>query len=334
MQIAKFNRIRLAHLPTPLEPMENLRRALGGGPRLFIKRDDCTGLATGGNKTRKLEFLMAEALSRGADLVITQGAVQSNHVRQTAAAASRLGLDCHVLLEQRVPAQNTDYEATGNVFLDRLLGAVYEFRPCGVDMEAESAALADRLRAQGRNPYVIPGGGSNPVGALGYVNCALEITAQTADLGLEAGWLVHATGSTGTQAGLLAGFTGLSNDIKVMGVSVRHPKDKQIKAVHRLAEATAELVGTRVGVPIEAVEVDDRYVGPGYGQPTTEMVEAVELFARTEGMLLDPVYSGKGAAGLIGLIRQGFFSEDETVIFLHTGGSAALFAYQELFHNK
>lgn len=251
MQIAKFNRIRLAHLPTPLEPMENLRRALGGGPRLFIKRDDCTGLATGGNKTRKLEFLMAEALSRGADLVITQGAVQSNHVRQTAAAASRLGLDCHVLLEQRVPAQNTDYEATGNVFLDRLLGAVYEFRPCGVDMEAESAALADRLRAQGRNPYVIPGGGSNPVGALGYVNCALEITAQTADLGLEAGWLVHATGSTGTQAGLLAGFTGLSNDIKVMGVSVRHPKDKQIKAVHRLAEATAELVGTRVGVPIE-----------------------------------------------------------------------------------
>jgi len=331
MQIAKFDRIRLAHLPTPLEPMDNLRRALGGGPRLFIKRDDCTGLATGGNKTRKLEFLMAEAQSRGADVVITQGAVQSNHVRQTAAAACRLGLACHGLLERRVPTENSDYEATGNVFLDRMLGAVYEFRSSGLNMEAESAALADRLHAEGRNPYVIPGGGSNPVGALGYVNCAFELTAQTTDMGLKLDWLVQATGSTGTQAGLLAGLAGLSSDIRVMGISVRQPRDRQVEAVHRLAEATAELVGTRGSVPVEAVEVDDKYVGPGYGQPTTETVEAIQLFARTEGILLDPVYSGKGAAGLIGLIQQGFFSEDETVVFLHTGGSAALFAYEDFF---
>ena len=331
MQIAKFDRIRLAHLPTPLEPMDNLRRALGGGPHLFIKRDDCTGLATGGNKTRKLEFLMAEARSRGADVVITQGAVQSNHVRQTAAAACRLGLDCYGLLERRVPTEDIHYESTGNVFLDHMLGAVYEFRSSGLNMEAESAALADRLRTEGRNPYIIPGGGSNTVGALGYVNCALELTAQTTDMGLRVDWLVQATGSTGTQAGMLAGLTGLSSDIRVMGVSVRQPRDKQIESVHRLAEATADLVGTHSGVPVETVEVVDEYVGPGYGQPTTETIEAIELFARTEGILLDPVYSGKGAAGLIGLIRQGFFSEDETVVFLHTGGSAALFAYEDLF---
>ena len=311
--------------------MDNLRRELGGGPRLFIKRDDCTGLATGGNKTRKLEFLMAEALSEGADVVITQGAVQSNHVRQTAAAARRLGLDCYGLLERRVPTDSDDYEHTGNVFLDEVLGATCDFRPAGLNMEAESSALAETLRKEGRRPYIIPGGGSNPVGALGYANCALELTAQTTDMGIKVDWLVHATGSTGTQAGLVAGLVGLSSDMRVMGVSVRQPKEKQTAAVLRLAEATADKLGIRGGLPSEAILVDDGCVGPGYGQPTAEMVEAVTLFARTEGVLLDPVYSGKGAAGLIGMIRNGQFSDDETVVFLHTGGSAALFAYENLF---
>jgi len=333
MQIARFDRVRLGHLPTPLEPMDNLRRELGGGPRLYIKRDDCTGLATGGNKTRKLEFLMAEALSMGADIVITQGAVQSNHVRQTAAAACRLGLNCHGLLERRVPSENDDYERTGNVFLDEVLGVTYDFRPPGLDMEAESSALAESLRQQGHIPYVIPGGGSNPVGALGYVNCALELTAQTTEMGIKVDSLVHATGSTGTQAGLVAGLVGLSSDIRVIGVSVRQPKERQTAAVLRLAGATAEMLGIRGTFPSEAVLVEDGYVGPGYGQPTSEMVEAVKLFARTEGILLDPVYSGKGAAGLIGMIRSGHFSDEETVVFLHTGGSAALFAYENLFRS-
>ncbi|HEY5789465.1 MAG TPA: D-cysteine desulfhydrase [Gammaproteobacteria bacterium] len=331
MQLAKFNRVRLGHLPTPLEPMDNLRRALGGGPRLWIKRDDCTGLATGGNKTRKLEFLMAEALAEGADTVITQGAVQSNHVRQTTAAACRLGLSCHGLLERRVPAAASNYDRTGNVFLDRLLGASYEFRDGGVAMEAESAALAERLRAEGRKPYVIPGGGSNPVGALGYANCALELTAQSVDLGVGFDWLVHATGSTGTQAGLLAGLHGLSSETRLLGVSVRQPQARQVAAVHRLTQATAELLGLRGSIPEEAVEVDDRFVGAGYGQPAASTLEAIELFARSEGILLDPVYSGKGAAGLIGRIREGFFSDHANVVFLHTGGSAALFAYEDQF---
>ncbi len=330
MLLSRFPRVRLCHGPTPLEPMERLGAVLGG-PRLFIKRDDCTGLATGGNKTRKLDFLMGAALAEGADLVITQGAVQSNHVRQTAAAAARLGLACRILLERRVPDVGADYETTGNVFLDRLYGAEIAFRPAGLDMNAECEALAEELRGEGHKPYVIPGGGSNPTGALGYVSCALELVAQANDTGLTIDRIVHATGSAGTQAGLLAGLEGVSAGIEVLGISVRQPKARQEETVHRLANATAEHLGLASGVARHRVMADDGYVGPGYGQPTTAMVEAINLTARTEGILLDPVYSGKGMAGLIGLIRQGAFAADETIVFLHTGGAAALFAYQELF---
>jgi L-cysteate sulfo-lyase len=331
MLLSRFPRVRLCHGPTPLEPMERLS-ALLRGPRLFIKRDDCTGLATGGNKTRKLDFLMGAALAEGADLVITQGAVQSNHVRQTAAAAAKLGLDCRILLERRVPDVTADYETTGNVFLDRLYGAAIAFRPAGLDMNAECEALAEQLRGEGRKPYVIPGGGSNPTGALGYVSCALEIVTQANEIGLKIDRIVHATGSAGTQAGLLAGLEGCSAGIEVLGISVRQPKARQEETVHRLANATAEHLGLAHGVARDRVLADDGYVGPGYGQPTTAMVEAINLTARNEGILLDPVYSGKGMAGLIGLIGQGAFASDETIVFLHTGGAAALFAYQELFH--
>lgn len=330
MHLSRFPRVRLCHAPTPLEPMPRLS-ALLGGPKLWIKRDDCTGLATGGNKTRKLDFLMGEALERGADCVVTQGAVQSNHVRQTVAAAARLGLDSVVLLERRVPDVAPDYETTGNVFLDRLLGAEIRFVEGGGDMNAAAEALGRELAAEGRRPYVIPGGGSNAVGALGYVSCALEILAQANDLGLRVDHLVHATGSAGTQAGLVVGFEGTHSGIPVLGISVRQPREKQEAAVHALAQRTAEHLGVAGGVAREAVVADSDHVGPGYGQPTPEMVEAIRLLARTEGILLDPVYSGKGMAGLIAAVRGGRFRPDENVVFLHTGGAVGLFAYEGLF---
>jgi len=299
-----------------------------GGPNLFVKRDDCTGLATGGNKTRKLEFLVGEALQLNADLLVTQGAVQSNHVRQTAAAACRFGLDCHALLERRVDGAAPEYEHTGNVFFDRLFGAKLEFRPPGLDMNAEAMALTESLREQGRRPYFIPGGGSNEVGALGYVACAIEILEQMDDLDLAFDWIVMATGSTGTQAGLVAGIQASGVNLPVMGVSVRQPRERQIKAVQTLTERTLDRIGGGP-LPANAIVVDDGYVGDGYGVPAESTLEAIGLAARQEGLLLDPVYSGKGFAGLLGLARSGFFKPSDNVLFLHTGGSAALFAYQE-----
>lgn len=328
IDLDRFARVALCHSPTPLEPMPRLSERLGG-PKLWIKRDDCTGLATGGNKTRKLEFLIGEALARNADMVVTQGAVQSNHVRQTAAAAARFGLDCHALLERRVPDTPEAYERTGNVFLDRLFEATLEFRPPGLDMNAEARAVRDEFAAQGRRPYFIPGGGSNATGALGYVACAQELVAQAADRRMAIDWIVMATGSTGTQAGLVAGLAALGAGIPVMGISVRQPRERQIKAVHALVEETAAVLGA-APVPAAKVLVDDGYVGDGYGIPAASTRDAIRLAARMEGLLLDPVYSAKGFAGLIGLIEAGFFKESDNVVFLHTGGSAALFAYEDL----
>jgi L-cysteate sulfo-lyase len=329
MHLSRFPRVRLGHLPTPLEPMARLSQTLGG-PNLFIKRDDCTGLATGGNKTRKLEFLMAEALAQGAEVVVTQGAVQTNHGRQTAAAAARLGLDCEILLERRVREPEPGYDVQGNVLLDRLFGATLSFHEPG-DMNALALARAQALRDAGRKVYFIPGGGSNVVGALGYVDCALELLRQADDIGLRIDYLVHATGSTGTQAGLLAGLEGANTGIPVLGISVRQPKARQEEAVYALAQATAEHVGVKGGIDRARVVAYADYVGEGYGVPTQAMAEAVALTARCEGILLDPVYSGKGMAGLIDLIRKGFFRREDNVVFLHTGGAAALFAYPQLF---
>ncbi len=333
MDLAKFPRVRLCHSPTPLEPLENLTKKLRG-PTLYIKRDDCTGLATGGNKTRKLEFLMGQALQQGVDTIITQGAVQSNHARQTAAAAAKFGLKCKILLERRVPNVALDYEQTGNVLLDRLFGAEIEWRPAGEDMNDVGRGVTEKIRQEGGVPYFIPGGGSNKVGALGYVDCAIEILQQANERGLRIDYVVTATGSAGTQAGLVAGFKGCNSGIKVYGISVRQPRGKQEKIVHDLAVETAAYVGIKSEISRESVAANSDYVGPGYGQPTPEMVEAVDLLARTEGILLDPVYTGKGMAGLIGEIRKGTFSKDENIVFVHTGGSAALFAYEALFSKK
>ncbi|WP_087723974.1 D-cysteine desulfhydrase [Pandoraea sp. PE-S2T-3] len=330
MHLSKFPRVRLGHLNTPLEPMSRLSEHLGG-PRLYIKRDDCTGLATGGNKTRKLEFLMADALVKGADTVITQGATQSNHARQTAAAAARLGMRCIILLEDRTGNEAHDYRNSGNVFLDRLFGAPTRTYAGGTDMNAAMTAVAEEVRAQGGVPYIIPGGGSNSIGALGYVNCALEIVAQANEQQIRIDRVVHATGSAGTQAGLVAGFEGMRSGIDVLGIGVRAPREVQENNVHKLACETAELLGMGDAVRRERVMANCDYVGAGYGLPTPGMVEAVSLAARTEGLLFDPVYSGKGMAGLIDLIRKGHFGADETIVFVHTGGSAALFGYMDTF---
>ena len=327
--LAGFKRVELCHQPTALEQMPRLTKSLGG-PKLWIKRDDCTGLATGGNKTRKLEFLMADALDAGADMVVTQGAVQSNHVRQTAAAACKLGLDCYALLERRVPDKGETYEQTGNVLFDHMFRTQIEFRPPGLDMNAEALAVTENLRASGRAPYFIPGGGSNPIGALGYVGAAQELLGQCRALGLAPKLVVLSTGSAGTHAGMVAGFHALGCDIPIMGISVRQPEHIQIENVYNLAVNTAAQL-TDAPLSRDRVMVDDGYVGKGYGIPTKQMVAATKMLAQNEGILLDPVYSGKGMAGLIGQIESGQITDEGDVIFLHTGGAVSLFAYEDQF---
>jgi L-cysteate sulfo-lyase len=330
LQLGRFPRVRLAHLPTPLEPLARLSAHLGG-PKLWIKRDDCTGLATGGNKTRKLEYLVADAVQQGADTLITLGALQSNHARQTAAAAARLGLKCVLVLEERV-AQPTDaYRHNGNLLLDRLLGASLKYVPRDGSITGAAELAADDVRRAGGKPYVIPGGGSNAVGALGYVGCALEILQQAADLGVRIDRVVHATGSSGTQAGLIAGFDGARSGIRVLGITVGRPRDNQEKNVGRLLDETWTHLELKGAAPHDNIEANDNYFGDAYGMPTPGMKEAVKLLAKTEAVLLDPVYSGKAMAGLIDLVRQGRFGKDENIVFVHTGGQAGLFAYEPAF---
>jgi L-cysteate sulfo-lyase len=325
MHLARFARIRLAHLPTPLEPLPRLSEALGVD--LWIKRDDCTGLAGGGNKTRKLEFLLGAAFEQDADTLVTQGAVQSNHVRQTAAAAAAHGLACEIILEERTGSKASDYVGNGNVLLDRLFGATLRTVPGGTDMVAELEKTADAVRARGGKPYVIPGGGSNPVGALGYVDCAREIVVQADEMDLEIHRIVTATGSAGTHAGLVAGLAVMGADIPVLGIGVRAPKEKQEANVFKLAEETAALLGQPGRVTRERVVADCDYVGEGYGLIDQGVIDALTLAARTDGIVLDPVYSGKAMKGLIALARAGQF-RGETVVFLHTGGAQGLFGYQ------
>lgn len=326
MLLSRFPRVSLAHLPTPLEHLPRLSAHLGG-PQIFVKRDDCTGLATGGNKTRKLEFSMAAALDEGADTVITVGAFQSNHVRQTAAAACKLGLRCEVLLEHRVSEPSDDYLNSGNVLLDRIFGANLREYPAGTDFDAEMQAVADEVQDGGGHGYIIPGGASNHIGALGYVNCAMELVGQANERGLVIDHLVTATGSAGTQGGLIVGLKAMNAGIPLLGIGVSAAREAQEQKVFDLACETADYIGVAGIVAREDVIANCDYVGEGYGIPTEAMNEAVMLLARLEGLLFDPVYSGKALAGLIDLVQKGFFKGAENIVFLHTGGSAALFAY-------
>jgi D-cysteine desulfhydrase len=330
MRLFDFPRRRYTRQPTDLHPAPRLSAYLGG-PDIWLKRDDQLGLAGGGNKTRKLEFLVAEALAQGADTLITVGAVQSNHCRLTAAAAAHEGLRCRLVLEERVPG-SFDQGAGGNHLLFHLLGVeAIEVVPGGTDLAAAMAAQADALKAEGRRGYVLPGGGSNALGALGYAACALELVQQFSEHGIAPTAIVAASGSAGTHAGLVAGLYGLGAGIPVQGVSVRRPSDEQTANVLKLAIETAALAGVAAPPTADLVAVDDRFVGPGYSLPTPEMVEAVRVTARLEGMLLDPVYTGKAMAGLFGLIREGRYRKGDQVVFLHTGGAPSLSAFKGVF---
>lgn len=326
MKIEALPRRRYTPNSTPIQRLEKLSQHLGG-PEIWIKRDDLTGLAGGGNKTRKLEFLVAEALRQGADTLITVGAVQSNHCRLTLAAAAHEGLKCRLVLEQRV-AGSYRKEASGNNFLFGLLGAEsITVVDGGTDLAGAMNAEAEKLKSEGRKGFVIPGGGSNALGAMGYVVCAREILAQSLDMGVAFDEFVVASGSAGTHSGLLVGFNAANAGVPLTGINVRRPRAEQEGNVHKLAIEAAAFAGLPAPVRDSVVALDE-WVGPGYSMPTDEMIEAVRLFARLEGVLLDPVYTGKAAAGLIGLIRRKHFTQDSKILFLHTGGAPSLFAYQ------
>ena len=326
MNLAQFPRRIYTEGQTPIEFLPRFSKA-AGGPDIFIKRDDLLGLTAGGNKTRKLEFLVAQALEQGADTLITCGAVQSNHCRLTLAAAVREGLKCRLVLEERVPGSYNP-EASGNNFLFNLLGVEkITVVPAGSDMAGAMSRVAEELAAEDRKGYVIPGGGSNPVGATGYVACAQEIQEQMFTKALNIDRVCVASGSAGTHAGLLAGFIGCNMNIPVVGIGVSRDPEDQDPLVHDLSLKTAQRLGIRQDIARKDVVTFGDYWRPKYSVPNTKMVEAVSLMARTEGILLDPVYTGKAVAGLIDLCRKGYFKKGERVLYVHTGGSPALYAY-------
>jgi len=325
--LEKFERIKLGHFPTPIEYLKNISKYFGG-PNIFIKRDDCTGLATGGNKTRKLEFLIPDAIKHKAELVITIGAVQSNHARQTAAACAVMGLKCLIILEQRLNNAPESYMSSGNVFLDKLFGADVKVCPKNEDVSKYSEKLIKDIKTKGTNVYFIPGGGSNSIGALGYVECLNEIIKENNKYNFSQ--IIHATGSAGTQAGLLAGRKYFNCNIAVTGICVRHKKDIQVDKVYEEAKKTCEKLNCNT-LDRSDIIVYDEYIGTGYGEPTEGMIEAIKLLTKKEAILLDPVYSGKAFAGLIGLIKNKKFTKNDNILFIHTGGTASLSAYEWAF---
>ena len=327
MQNLSHPKIQLGHWPTPLEPLLRINE-MHKGPELWVKRDDCSGLAFGGNKTRKLEYLVADAQLRGATTLLTAGGVQSNHARQTAAAAARVGLGCELFLEQVEGVSEADYSHSGNLLLDQLLGARLHRLPAGQDLDAAMALRAQTLSTSGQVPYVMPVGGSNAIGAMGYVDCGLELAQQLQQYQLSFDAIVLATGSAGTQAGLLAGLALAGIDIPVLGVTVSRSSDEQCQKVLALLHEVQGLL-EQSELHEDHVICFDKYYGSAYGDPTPQMVEAVRLAASLEGLLLDPVYSGKAFAGLLDLVRHGYFDTSERVLFLHTGGAPGLFAYSE-----
>jgi L-cysteate sulfo-lyase len=317
-------RVRLAQLPSPLEPLERLTAELGG-PRVWCKRDDLTGLGGGGNKLRKLEYVMGDAVRARPDVVLTGGAVQSNHARLTAAACARLGLRCELWLNRRVPDRGSAYEQTGNPLLARLFGARVQLLSGDEDADEAVIRRADQLRGRGSHPYVIPVGASTAAGACGYVDGAVELLEQAGAAGLAIDAVVVAVGSGGTLAGLSVGLAAAGWTGRLIGVAVGTRAGVLAERVRGLATEAAALVG-RPGC-VHDIEIDDRFIGPGYGIPTAEALDAVRRLARSEGLLLDPAYTGKAMAALIARSRAGDLRGGEHVVFVHTGGWPALFAY-------
>lgn len=329
-QIEDFPRFSLSSWPTPIEPLSGLSAALGG-PKIFLKRDDMGSLAFGGNKLRKLEFLVGEAKKLGCDVLVTSGAIQSNHARLTVAAAAKAGLACRLVLKDEVPGRAPAYFRSANRFLDHLLGAEVEIVTRDAPLADAVDACVEKLRGRGLSPYVIPVGGSNPVGCLGYVACAEEIARQQADAGVPFDHIVVVSGSGGTHAGLAVGCRYAGLGARLVGIPISRPAEGQRAIVADIAERTAALLDMPAEGLGDALRFDDGYYLPGYGEPNAAMVEAVTLTARSEGILLDPVYTGKAMAALIGAIRRGDFGSDERILFIHTGGAPGLFAYEEVF---
>ena len=329
MDLSRFPRRQYTQGFSPIEFLPNFTRALGG-PKVWIKRDDMLGLTPGGNKTRKLEFLMGDALAKGADTLITCGAPQSNHCRITLAAAVKEGLKCRFVIEERIP-NSYDPNASGNNFIFRLLGVdAITVVPGGSNMAEAMEKVAAQARSEGRKPYIIPGGGSNAIGGLGYVACAQELQQQLFEMGQPMDYVVVGSGSSGTHGGLVAGFLGSNIKIPLVGVGVSRDPADQNPLVLKEAQAIMDLLQTGIRVPPEAVVSYGDWWRPKYSVPNPAMVEAVQMLARTEAILLDPVYTGKIMAGLIGLSRKGFFKADDNVLFLHTGGATALHAYESV----
>ena len=334
MDLSRFPRRVYTPFATPLEFLPRFSEALAAscpgkqGPRVWIKRDDMLGLFPGGNKTRKLEFLVADALAQGADTLITCGAPQSNHCRITLAAAVKEGLKCRFVIEERVPDSYRP-DASGNNFMFRLLGVEQlTVVPGGSNMAQAMQKMADELASEGRKGYIIPGGGSNALGGLGYVACAQELQQQLYDQGIQIDRLVVGSGSSGTHGGLVAAFLGNNIRIPILGIGVsRDPADQQ-PLVLKEAQAIMDLLGLDIRVPAEAVKSVGGFWQPKYSVPNARMAEAVQMLARTEGIPLDPVYTGKIMAGLIGLARSGELRPNENVLFLHTGGLPSLHAYE------
>lgn len=331
--VDRFERTTLSHLPTPFEEMGTLAAELGG-PRLFVKRDDQTGLAFGGNKARKLDFILADAAAKGSDSVITWAGVQSNWARMTAAGARRLGMDPILVLQRR--EDQSVAPADGNLLLDRILGADVRIIEPGEDREAMVEEIAAAEREAGRTPYVVSVGGSRtgggmalPLGSVAYANGFRELLGQARDAGVTVTHVVHASGSGSTQAGLVVGARAVAPEVKIIGISTGGSKAAGEANVLAIARETVEAMGFDLAIEPADVVVHDEYFGEGYGILNQRVVEAIAQVARTEGILLDPVYTGKAMTGLLDLVRSGHFSDTDVVVFLHTGGTPALFPYRE-----
>lgn len=327
-RLARYDRVGLAHLPTPLEPLKRLTAHLRG-PRLWVKREDCTGIGFGGNKLRKLDYVLREAMDAGADTLVSGGVVQSNSQRQVAAAAAKLGFECHLAVYHgRLEAPSPEYETSGNALLNRLFGAHLHDVPWTGDRNQAIRALAEQLSSEGRRPYVVPYGVSSALGAIGYATAILEIAHQSASQGFTPQAIVHCSGSAGTQAGLVLGASLAMPTTQVVGIDIDAEPERVRADVHRYGTATADLLG--VSFPDDCVEVVAGHAGPAYGVPHAETLEAIKLAGRLEALALDPVYSGKGLAGLIALIREERWTPEDDIVFVHTGGAPALFAYGEI----
>ncbi|MCL0038959.1 D-cysteine desulfhydrase family protein [Dehalococcoidia bacterium] len=329
MSMVKLPRVALGHWPTPLHELPRLSATLGG-PRIFIKRDDLTGLALGGNKCRKLEYVLADALKNGVDTLITSGSSQSNHALQTAAAARKLGMEAYLVL-----VKGMHVETQGNLLLQNILNSTVNIVEVAdpsemfTTMPRKMNELADELRSKGRTPLVIPAGAEFPLGTVGWVDAAEEIGRQLKDQEIDAQYVVLAHSGGGTQAGLVLGFKQLKLPLNVVGISTMYQKSAAVNEVVTLANDTARLLGFDVTITPDEVTLYDDYIGEGYGIPTEGCIEAIRLVAQTEAIFLDPVYSAKAMAGFVDLIRKGEFTSKDTVLFIHTGGVPALFAYHQ-----